>query len=88
MKTNSLLYTALLASIVVIAGCGRPQDEIATPRFDAKLIAAETDKGNLAPLAELNKACTEEIAAKGKRMEVCAIQDQVGKLTKPVSVGF
>ena len=70
-------------------GCSKKEEEAAAaPRFDAKAIAAEADKGNLAPVAELNKACTEEVEKHGKRLAVCAIQDEVGRLAKPLSVRF
>ena len=89
MTKASLVQATLLTIVVLISGCGKPKEEpVAAPRFDAKVIAAEADKGNLAPLTELNKACTDEVQQNGRRMAVCGIQDQVGKLTKPLSVRF
>ena len=89
MAKASLLQLTLLIAVALASGCGKQKEEsVAAPRFDAKVIAAEADKGNLAPLTELNKACTDEVEKNGKRMAVCEIQDQVGKLTKPLSVRF
>ena len=89
MKKTQFAHAVLLIALGLVAGCGKPQEDVtAAPRFDAKAIAAEADKGNLAPAAELNKACTEEVEKNGKRMAVCAIQDEVGRLAKPLSVRF
>jgi hypothetical protein len=89
MTKPSLYRVTLLMAVALVSGCGKPKEEsLPAPRFDAKVIAAEADKGNLGPLTELNKACTEEVEKNGKRMDVCGIQDQVGKLTKPLSVRF
>jgi hypothetical protein len=89
MNEFQVAGTSLLLALGLIAGCGKQDEEVAAaPRFDAKAIAAEADKGNLAPVAELNKACTEEVEKHGKRMAVCAVQDEVGQLAKPLSVRF
>ena len=89
MKKPQIRPALLLVALSIGAGCNKPQEEVtAAPRFDAKAIAAEADKGNLAPVSELNKACTEEVEKNGKRMAVCAIQDEVGRLAKPLSVRF
>jgi hypothetical protein len=86
---TSILSIALGVLLACIGGCGKKEEiSQSPPRFDAKAIAAETDKGNLAPLTELNKACTEEVEKNGKRLAVCSVQDEVGKLTKPLSVRF
>jgi hypothetical protein len=87
MKT-SILSIALGVLVASVLGCGDKGETSQSPRFDAKAIAAETDRGNLAPLTELNKACTEEVEKNGKRMANCSVQDEVGKLTKPLSVRF
>ncbi|CAN7497365.1 MULTISPECIES: hypothetical protein [unclassified Variovorax] len=87
MKTSNL-FVALGVLVASLAGCGKKEEISQLPRFDAKAIAAETDKGNLAPLTELNKACTEEVEKNSKRMAVCKVQDEVGKLTKPLTVRF
>ncbi|RYH53898.1 MAG: hypothetical protein EON54_13330 [Alcaligenaceae bacterium] len=89
MKKSQIAHALVLVSLGLVAGCSRQEEEvIAAPRFDAKAIAAEADKGNLAPVAELNKACTEEVEKYGKRMAICAVQDEVGRLAKPLSVRF
>ena len=89
MTKTSFFQVTLLIAVVLVTGCGKPkEDSVVAPRFDAKVIAAEADRGNLAPLTELNKACRDEVQQNGKRMAVCEIQDQVGKLTKPLSVRF
>ncbi len=89
MKKSLFTHAVLLTTLGLVSGCGKPQEEVtAAPRFDAKSIAAEADKGNLAPVAELNKACTEEVEKNGKRMAVCAIQDEVGRLARPLSIRF
>lgn len=89
MKRLSSIHAAVFIGVALIAGCGMQNQEITkAPPFDAKAIAAEADKGNLAPLTELNRACTEEVEKSGKRMAVCNIQDEVGKLTKPLGVRF
>ncbi|MBT2304006.1 hypothetical protein J7E70_26565 [Variovorax paradoxus] len=85
---SSYLSISLLVLAVFVAGCGKKEEVSQSPKFDAKAIAAEADKGNLDPLTELNKACTAEVEKNGKRMAVCGVQDEVGKLTKPLSVRF
>ena len=89
MKKSQIAHALLLVALGLVAGCSKQEGEVtAASRFDAKAIAAEADKGNLAPVAELNKACTEEVEKHGKRMAVCAVQDEVGRLAKPLSVRF
>jgi hypothetical protein len=81
--------SASLLTSLVLMGCGEQVEKIGSPpAFDAKAIATEADKGNLRPAAELNKACAEEVASNGRRMDVCEVQDQVGRLAKPLNVPF
>jgi hypothetical protein len=84
---TSLKLALLIVAAALAVSCSKEEASQST-RFDAKAIAAEADKGNLEPLAELNKACTAEVEKNGKRMAVCGVQDQVGKLAKPLSVRF
>lgn len=85
------IYT--LASCVLplltmsLVGCGK-QEAAQAPKFDPKYIAAEADKGNLAPLTELNNACSAEVQKDGRRASVCAVQDQVRDLRKPMNIRF
>lgn len=89
MKTSHLSFSVCVVILAaLVGGCSKKEEVSQSPKFDAKAIAAEADKGNLAPLAELNKACTTEVEKNGKRMAVCSVQDEVGRLTKPVSVRF
>lgn len=78
---------AALAAAAVVLGCTK-QEVVESPRFDAKAIAAEADKGNLGPLTELNQACTAEVEKNGKRLAVCKVQDDVRDLRKPISIRF
>lgn len=84
---TSLEFALLIVAAALAVSCSKEEASQST-KFDAKAIAAEADKGNLEPLAELNKACTAEVETNGKRMAVCSVQDQVGKVTKPLSVRF
>jgi hypothetical protein len=82
-------YFAVAAAIFMLSACEKPQEKpMLSKSFDARAIAAEADKGNLMPLQDLNKACTEEVEKKGGRSTVCAVQDEVGRLTKPLSIRF
>ncbi len=83
------LYTLVIYALaaLVLTGCGK-QETIETTKFDAKYIAAEADKGNLQPLTELNNACSAEVQRNGTRSSVCAVQDEVRRLAKPISIRF
>jgi uncharacterized lipoprotein NlpE involved in copper resistance len=83
----TLAASALSAMVLVLTGCTK-QEEAQTSTFDAKYIAAEADKGNLAPLTELNDACSAEVKRNGKQLAVCAVQDEVRRLAKPISIRF
>lgn len=87
---RNLQRVLALVAVVTVAlyGCDKSPEVSAVPTFDAKAIAAAADNGNLAPVAELNKACTEEVEKNGRRQSICAIQDEVGRLAKPLSVRF
>ena len=88
MKKSSIAYALLLITLG-FAGCSKPQEEVtAAPRFDAKTVAAEADKGNLGPLTELNSACSAEVEKNGKRLAVCKVQDDVRDLRKPLNIRF
>jgi hypothetical protein len=84
---STFLTLAAVAAIFFATACTK-QETAESPKFDPKAIAAEVDKGNLAPLVELNKACTAEVEKNGRRMAACGVQDEVGKLAKPLSVRF
>ncbi|MDM0116769.1 hypothetical protein QTI66_32045 [Variovorax sp. J22R133] len=86
MKPFTLVLT-LSAFVLVSAACSK-QEVAASPKFDAKTIAAEADKGNLAPLTELNDACSAEVEKNGQRLAVCKVQDDVRDLRKPISIRF
>ena len=87
MKINRLSMRAVALGPLV-AGCGKQEEPTETPKFDAKYIAAEADKGNLGPLTELNTACSAEVEKNGKRVSACDAQDEVGALRKPLKLRF
>lgn len=64
------------------------EDASTSPKFDAAHIAAEADKGNLDPLKDLNAACGNEVESTGRRAEICAVQDKVRELRKPLNIRF
>jgi hypothetical protein len=77
----------ILVASVAILGCDadtRPD----SPTFDAKSIATEADKGNLASLEDLKRACTAEVQANGERRKACKVQDDVRALRKPLNIRF
>ena len=76
-----------LSAWALVAACTK-QEVAESPKFDAKAIAAEADKGNLAPLSELNDACSAEVEKNGKRLAVCKVQDDVRDLRKPINIRF
>lgn len=78
---------AAIAIAAVVLGCTK-QEVVEAPRFDAKVIAAEADKGNLGPLKEVNAACSAEVEKSGKRGVACSAQDDVGALRKPMAIRF
>ncbi|RYH43787.1 MAG: hypothetical protein EON54_17145 [Alcaligenaceae bacterium] len=72
---------------VLVAACTK-QEVAESPKFDAKTVAAEADKGNLVPLKDLNAACSAEVEKTGKRAAACETQDEVGALRKPLKLTF
>lgn len=87
-RLTKVLGAAFLAAH--ISGCfeGSDKDAKSGPAFDAAYIAAEADKGRLDPLLQLNAACTKEVESKGARGDVCAVQDKVRELRKPMNIRF
>lgn len=88
MKRFSFGSVVMMLASILLASCSKQEEAGEAARFDARYIAAEADKGNLLPLTELNGACTEEVLKNGKRMGVCAVQDEVGRRTKPLVIHF
>lgn len=89
MKRSQTAHVVLLIALGFIGGCNKPQEEvISAPRFDAAVVAAEADKGNIGPLTELNNACSAEVEKNGKRLAVCKVQDDVRDLRKPLNIRF
>ena len=76
-----------VGALMVLSACGR-QEVVESPKFDAKAIAAEADKGNLEPLKKVNEACAAEVKREGKRMSACQAQDDVGGFMKPLNMRF
>lgn len=83
------VYTLVIYALaaMTMAGCGK-QETSESPAFDPEYIAAEADKGNLEPLTELNNACSAEVQKNGRRQSVCAVQDEVRRLAKPINIRF
>ncbi|MDM0108454.1 hypothetical protein QTH97_26130 [Variovorax sp. J22R24] len=88
MKKQLFERTAVLIGVLLIASCSKRQEVVEAAKFDPKFIAAEADKGNLAPLTELNAACSLEIEKHGKRLSACTAQDEVRRLSKPLNIRF
>ncbi|MFM9428034.1 hypothetical protein RCH10_004496 [Variovorax sp. GrIS 2.14] len=88
MKKQTLVQSATLIGIVLVAGCGKQESPVEAAKFDPVYIAAEADKGNLGPLTELNAACKSEVEKNGKRLSACNAQDEVRKLSKPINIRF
>ena len=84
---HALTISAASALLLSLAGCSK-QETSESPAFDPKYIAAEADKGNLGPLTELNNACSAEVQRSGVRQSACAVQDEVRRLAKPISIRF
>lgn len=84
---DPFLTVAAVATIFLAAACTK-QETAEARKFDPRYIAGEADKGNLSPLTELNSACSAEVEKSGGRMSACAIQDEVRKLAKPISIRF
>lgn len=78
----------MLIAVLLASGCGKQEEATKAAKFDPKFIAAEADRGNLAPLTELNTACSAEIEKNGRRLSACTAQDEVRKLAKPLSIRF
>jgi hypothetical protein len=78
---------ALAAAGVLLGGCGREEKE-AGHVYDPRYIASEADRGNLAPLKELNAACSEEVKIVGVRSAACLAQDQVRDFRKRFEIRF
>ncbi|WP_093221189.1 MULTISPECIES: hypothetical protein [unclassified Variovorax] len=83
--TRTILALTCSAVAAVLMGCEKTDEAVA---FDAQFVAAEADKGNLGPMAELVKACTAEVSKKGRRAEFCAVLDKAGSLRKPLNIRF
>ena len=88
MAKQSIIQAALFIVVSAVAGCGKQEGPVNAVKFDPKYIAAEADKGNLAPLTELNTACSAEVEKNGKRLAACNAQDEVRKLSKPINIRF
>ena len=84
--TKSVVIILFVVS-TFLAGCTK-EELVESPKFDAKAIAAEADKGNLGPLKDLNAACSSEMEKTGKRAVACTAQDEVGALRKPMKLKF
>ena len=84
---KNLALNAAIAALALFGACSK-QEAVESPKFDAKSIAAEADKGNLGPLTELNNACTAEVEKSGKRLAMCKVQDDVRDLRKPINIRF
>lgn len=85
MKNRVLPIVAIL--VLALAGCKENGAE-KPQKFDAKAIALEADRGNLEPLAELNRACSAEVEKQRARAENCRTQDEVRALRKPLDLRF
>ena len=86
MNKKTLLWS-FIGALLMLSACNK-QEAVESPKFDAKVIAAEADKGNLAPLTELNNACSAEVDKNGRRLAVCKVQDDVRDLRKPLNIRF
>ena len=84
---NLFLTMAAVATIFLAVACTK-QETAESPRFDPRYVAAEAYKGNLGPLTELNSACSAEVERNGRRMSACTAQDEVRKLSKPITIRF
>ena len=76
MKSSIVLT---LSICILLAACTK-QEVAESPKFDARAIAAEADKGDLGPLKDLNAACSAEVEKTGRRAAACRTQDEVGAL--------
>jgi hypothetical protein len=85
--TNTRFIALFTIAAALVAACSK-EEVVESPQFDAKVIAAEADSGNLGPLKELNAACTTEVEKSGKRGAACTTQDEVGALRKPLKLKF
>lgn len=84
---KKISFSLIVGALLLVSACTK-QDVVESPKFDAKAIAAEADKGNLGPLTELNNACSAEVEKNGKRLAVCKAQDDVRDLRKPLNIRF
>jgi len=85
MNAKPLLIGGLLAAAMLLGAC---EQQEAARTFDPEFIAREADGGNLEPLKQLNAACRSEAIKHGKRLAVCATQDEVRRLSKPLRIQF
>jgi hypothetical protein len=88
MNCRTFIQRAMLCVLVMLTACEKKEALPSAVRFDPPYIAAEADKGNLAPLVELNAACSAEVKKSRERLSACHAQDEVRKLSKPIHVGL
>lgn len=81
------LVAAVAVAVVLLAACGDHPDRQAA-RFDAHAIAEAANNGQLAPLIELQSACSEEVDRLRKRGPVCSVLDRVAEKRKPLDIRF
>ena len=87
MKMHLTLFCVVVVASMFMTACSK-EEEAVSSKFDAKFIAAEADKGNLAPLTELNSACSAEVKKSGSRLTAFKVQDDVRTLRKPMNIRF
>jgi hypothetical protein len=86
-RIKSLRCCVLAAFAMALSACGNDGVEEGKA-FDAAFVAAEADKGNLAPLKALMDECKHEVERHMRRGEVCTQLDRVRILRKPTSIRF
>jgi hypothetical protein len=86
-RIDALWGRCCVVAVLLLAACGK-DDAAQNQSFDAAFVAAEADRGNLAPLKELSKACHGEVVKYGRRRSACGALDRAGKLQKPIGTRF
>ena len=88
MNCRTFIQLTMPCVLVMLTACEKKEAHSSAVRFDPSYVAAEADKGNLAPLVELNAACSAEVKKFRKRLSACHAQDEVRKLSKPIHIGL
>jgi hypothetical protein len=86
-RIDALSGRCCVVAVLLLAACGK--DDVAQDKsFDAAFVAAEADRGNLAPLKSLMDRCKSEVEQDRGRGASCKQLDSARALRAPLNIRF